>query len=93
MIIDFDSETKKIISVLKTTNGYMDCEMMISNNIHQHFINGVTDSSIEIHLTRLRKHLNELIIVNKDSPDNMRYRYVTHIMDTGRLRQLINKSK
>jgi hypothetical protein len=93
MIIDFDSETKKIISVLKKANGYMDCEMMISSNIHQHLISGVTDSNIEIHLIRLRKHFDELIVINKDPYDSVRYRYVTHLMGTDRLKQLINKSK
>jgi hypothetical protein len=93
MIIDFDRETQKIISGLKMANGYMDCEMIVSNNINQYRFNGVSDFNIEVHLTKLRKHLNELILVNKDPYDCIRYRYVTHLIDTGRLKQLINKSK
>jgi hypothetical protein len=93
MIIDFDTETQKTISGLKMANGYMDCEMIISNNISQYHNKGISDADIETHLIKLRKHLNEQIVINKDPYDCIRYKYVTHLMDTGRLRQLINKSK
>jgi hypothetical protein len=91
MIIDFNVEAKKIVSALKTANGYMDCEMVISSNINQHRINGVANATIENHLTQLQKYFNDLIVLNNDPHDCIRYRYVTHLMGTGRLKQLINK--
>jgi hypothetical protein len=93
MIIDFDTEKQKIISGLKMANGYMDCEMIISNNINQYHYKGISDASIEAHLRKLQKYLNEEIVINKDPYDCIRFKYVTHIMGRGTLRQLINKKK
>lgn len=82
MIIDFDNETKEIISDLKLADGYLDCEKVIIYNIKKHLANGFPVSVIEGYLKKLMQYFEDLIVTNKNSADCTNYRYAVGFVNT-----------
>jgi hypothetical protein len=82
MTIDFGAETSEINSKLKQVEGYLDCEMVIVQNIHKQLQNGNNDENIILYLKKLSAWFENRIKVSQPNTDCTNYRYAAGFVDT-----------
>ena len=81
-MINFEFEVKEIIVDLKRSDGYLDCENIITHNIKKQVSNGIAVHNIESYLKKLNKYFEDKTVINKGNADCVNYGYAAGFLIT-----------
>ena len=76
MKIDFEYEISEMSPDLQLTEGYLECEKVIVNNLRKHIIKGFDDKTIVNYLEKLSAYFKDRIKTSQNTSNCTNYRYV-----------------
>jgi len=82
MSIDFEKQVSKIIPLIESADGYLDCEKLIINNIREQLANGVTNPDVEGYLKKLHHYFDQQIIKKQSTAGCINYGYAAGFVNT-----------
>ncbi len=82
MTNDFDTEAKEITNELKLAADYLDCEKVLLHHLKNQVKTGVTDTSIEAFMKKLRSFFEARIKTTQNRVDCVNDRYASGFLTT-----------
>jgi len=81
-MINLEAESISILNELKKADSYLDCEMIIINNLRKHLNNGSSIPEIESYLKQILPYLEISYKSAKDTAEGINYQYAAGYVNT-----------
>lgn len=82
MKVYFDYEVGELTGVLKSTDGYLDCETIVLANINRQLHNKIAVHTIESYLKQLQKYFEDKSVINKGNEESINNKYAAGFLKT-----------